>query len=653
MANANDHRGIRRAVVSVAAAAALVSAHVAVDATASGRRPTAGDAVVARTQPPTAGAGRVAAAPASAGAAAYLDGSTGTGATLSVAAPSATSDIAAATEPRVLCGDDIVSGLYLTVFNMKDLANTVVTYEVSSSTTGVVGFSSSPEGPFTPTLEVLVPLDANGNGTSDHFALKALEVGHTVVTACSDAPGLGCILNPRATVVMGLTEIEFSAVDSPLDDNPGPGGGLRIYPDRQTANDAVDRRLVRVKAVATEALGGLTVHFKSFDVDDPSSDSRPVDANGPEGNDNFGVGAALIGTAQTDANGIAEQTLIVSTQPGDNFKVAAGCSLSYLDGLQTDGVDVVDADGQALPTTRAEVTDLLTVWRKLHVEMDSMGLVTGNEVTGTIAAADSNVFDPTSDLKLQLAPPDERLERHQFTNGRITIAGLGTFTVVGNTGTGVEVYALLGEEAVGRSFVLVDDDDFNGNDLATPDGDANENVFAPSIAFIEDGADGVCDGSAQNLYAVAYVCPVFDVGDNNDFVPFVLNVPHTIEDKIASYDFDAVDTEADAGYWTVYLLGAYQGSESRDLDNETGGMAGAVDDINGLGASIYLETLADDVRNRGLIAPCSTAATVAHEIAHLFGSTHSHGGLMESPCDKAVTMLSDKTIVTIRKAVHP
>lgn len=577
------------------------------------------------------------------------------GGLLSISGPATAGGPALAADARILCADEIVASLFLTVFNMKDLANTIVTYEVSSSVAGVVGFSTSPEGPFTATVEIAVPLDATGSGTSATFALKALDIGHTVINACSDAPGLGCILNPREVGVMGISNIEFTVIDSPLDSNPGPGGGLRIYPERQSDADAVDRRTVRVKALATEARAGLPIHFRSFDVDDPSSDTRPIDANGPEGGDNRGISAGLLDSvAYTDTAGAAVQTLTVSAQPGDNFRVAASCNTSYLGGLQTDGVDIVDTEGLVLPTTRADVTDLLTVWRKLHVEMDSMGAVTGNEVTGTVIEADPNVLDPTSDLKLQLTPPATKLARHQFTNGQITIAGLGNFKVVANTATGVEVYALLGPEAVGRSFVLVDDDDFNGNDGDTPDGDANENVFAPSLTYVADGADnGICDGSAPNLYAAAYVCPVFDVGDNNDFVPFVLNVPNTAGDKLASYDFDSMHTEADNGFWTVYLLGAYQGAADRDLDNETGGMAGAVDDFNGVGASIYLETLADDVRTRGLIAPCSTAATVAHEIGHLFGATHSQGGLMDTPCDKAVTALSDKTIVTVRQAAHP
>ena len=86
-----------------------------------------------------------------------------------------------------------------------------------------------------------------------------------------------------------------------------------------------------MKVLATEARAGLPIHFKSLDVDDPSSDSRPVDANGREGNDNFGISPGLLDrVAYTDPAGVAVQTLTVSTQPGDNFRVAASCSAVYL-----------------------------------------------------------------------------------------------------------------------------------------------------------------------------------------------------------------------------------------------------------------------------------------------------------------------------------
>ena len=56
----------------------------------------------------------------------------------------------------------------------------------------------------------------------------------------------------------------------------------------------------------------------------------------------------------------------VSCSPGDNYVVAASLSAAQRDGFGEDNDEVV-----LIP--EAQRTDMLTVWRKLHVEVDSMG----------------------------------------------------------------------------------------------------------------------------------------------------------------------------------------------------------------------------------------------------------------------------------------
>ena len=201
---------------------------------------------------------------------------------------------------------------------------------------GVVQFSFSLDGPFTDTLEVPVQLDGTGSGTSDIHFVKGVNPGVTSVEGCSV---LGCLL-PFGVTVVGIAGVNFGMIDSPLDANPNIGGGQRIYPDRESPQDAVNRRTVRVQAITIPQTAGLTVNFLSFDVDDPSSDSKPVDSNGPLGNDNNSEplpGSLSSLEADTDASGIAETVLTVTMQPGDNFKVAAACEASYLDRLVVDG----------------------------------------------------------------------------------------------------------------------------------------------------------------------------------------------------------------------------------------------------------------------------------------------------------------------------
>lgn len=191
------------------------------------------------------------------------------------------------------------------------------------------------------------------------------------------------IYNITDTWGLGFEDVKFTPtgtvdslileqIDSPLDANPNSGGGLsvsdnrRIFPDKVTPSDALNRRRVRVRA--TTSLGAnKTVYFKAFDVDDPSSDATPVDANGSAGNDNRGVPANSFGglsatSAQTDSNGVATVEFMTTMQPGDNFRIAASADQTYLNGLFSTGISVKDSTGAFLPTQKAKATPMLTVW---------------------------------------------------------------------------------------------------------------------------------------------------------------------------------------------------------------------------------------------------------------------------------------------------
>ena len=417
----------------------------------------------------------------------------------------------------------------ITVQGVEDFAGALVVFTVSAMPSGVVQFSFSLDGPFTDTLEVPVQLDGTGSGTSDIHFVKGVNPGVTFVEGCSV---LGCLL-PFGVTVVGIADVNFSVIDSPLDDNPNPGGGLRIYPDKESPQDPVERRTVLVQAITIPQAAGLPVNFRSFDVDDPFSDDRPVDSNGPQGDDNRGepmLGSFNASVAETDAFGIAETVFTVSMKPGDNFKVAAACDATYLEGLVVEGVELRDADGNFLPTDQGSDSEMLTVWRRVHVEVDSMGLVTGNLVAGLVTGVDP---DPkSSTTKIEVNQP---LEKQRFEGGLIEIAGVGVFGVISNDHSTVKLPLIL-MEGVDHTFILWDDDDFNGDDSdpLLRDGDNNENITAPSVSLLADSLDnGVCDSSDMNVFGAAYVCPVFDLlGDHDDFAPFVLNTPADTESAV-------------------------------------------------------------------------------------------------------------------------
>lgn len=117
----------------------------------------------------------------------------------------------------------------------------------------------------------------------------------------------------------------------------------------------------------TPVVAGVKVYFRAFDVDDPSSNTA-IDPNGSAGADNPGgnLTPATV-SAIPDGSGKAKATFVVTRYPGDNFKVIAGC-----DEASVNGVTQSDMDSSSLPSSIA-ASELLTVWRMLHIENDSMG----------------------------------------------------------------------------------------------------------------------------------------------------------------------------------------------------------------------------------------------------------------------------------------
>jgi len=230
-------------------------------------------------------------------------------------------------------------------------------------------------------------------------------------------------------------------------DNPGNGKpntaiGKRIFPDLPVPPDQLppneDREAYRKAKVIVHVWGEpnttKTVYLRLLDPDDPSApdtqEELPIDNNDgviqdPSGgvtfvrrpNDNrreveiveevvdgrrirreverfpsIGMFEGGGTDSQVDVNlndegyGRAEVIVLLSRQPGNNFKVAGAFDNSVRDGLhikegtQEEALRVWTADGKKVPEGNepeiepvARATELLTVWRRLWVEMDSMG----------------------------------------------------------------------------------------------------------------------------------------------------------------------------------------------------------------------------------------------------------------------------------------
>ena len=339
------------------------------------------------------------------------------------------------------------------------------------------------------------------------------------------------------------------------------------------------------------------------------------------------------------------------------------------------GIDLINGSGQTIPTACSLTepvcrSQMLTVWRRLHIEVDSMREADGNFVIGT------TVYNTR--IKPYLTVPivvDSTLEAGRFENGRVVING-NSFRVTGNDTDSILVQNNSGSTfsfGAATQFQLYDDDDFNDDDGlfggdGTLDGDTGEDIPEPDRALLTAESDD----PNSNIFAAAYIHPVYDVVDSIDNTYFLANITGddgpSLRDLFTARDLKNASMDE---YWNVYLLGAYQHTLSEDNDPTdepcisdpdiphcvTYGISTPFDGGDA-GTLIYAEV------NRPNESPgyspdpnnlYSMAVTVAHEIAHLLNNDHGQGGIMgiDDSGDPVSNQLSPTMINGTRNLMHP
>jgi len=554
------------------------------------------------------------------------------------------------------------------------------TYHVTTTLASTMEFSASPTGPFAPSVDVPIHLNSDGGETTNGFYVRGVAASYGSnapqavgnIVAC--AATLPC-LTPKPIHVVNVNYIyltTYSGTNVPISNDPNVTGGKRIFVGKRTPTDTLahERRRVLVRAQLSEPLANVRVTFKFFDVDDPTTNDPELDPNGSAGGDNRGSGAILSNPfADTDEAGQATNYLVVTQQPGDNFRVAAmaravGGTSTFLDGVSVSGTNLVNGsvidETYTQASAAAITTPLLTVWRRLHIERDTMGKVIGNSASGTI----TDVAPSGGGSALKVSPS---VETGRFERGRIELQSPAnpalrfSYAVVKNTATEVVTETPVLSQMTGWVFTLVDDDDFNANDGALPDGDEGETLPFPDMSLLADS-----DDPARNRLAPAFVRPIYDlIGEG--YAPFVANTaPPTIPLLFATnlgslFAFDNQGSEVDPDFWTIYALNAYQDLRERDLDPlknikgiEESLVGGRVDEVNGKGFAVYAEAQADYLRTCVLKGvppkPINTLANYAvHEVGHLFGAPQGDGGIMSMTTPE----YSASTLNWIRSASHP
>jgi hypothetical protein len=512
-------------------------------------------------------------------------------------------------------------------------------------------------------------------------------------------------LNTRVSTLT-FEPLSTATIRSVIDVNPtSMGGGQRIFPDKDDPSTTIDpyrHDIVQVKVLITPVKQGVKVYFKSYDLDDPSAAMLPLDddTGANTGNDNRGSpksGTFKTTSALTDASGIATLNFVTTMQPGDNFAVAASTNTTYLGTITIDGTNLKDNANTQIPATlacsssavNACRTDMLTVWRRLHIEVDSMGQAKENYVDGTIDGP-INIGSGIQTISLN---PSQLLRINRFENGLLVLndssgkrerafnvidyditttpptdANSRRTVTINNTGT---TYLTNGD----KDFVLYDDDDFNDNDNMpfSLKGDKDQDILEPDRSMLSS-VDTACPDTLPvigncNIFAKAYIRPVEDLAGNQGNVQFIANMDFaTREDVISRYFYNKF-FEDKKDFWTIYLLGAYQEDTGSDSDpvESTNAVYGVATFF--YASTIFLELNRPAEFNRLDIGnalptwrnrPIGNKFTTVHEVGHIFGCDHFDGGpatadygIMGTATTRITPKFNDYSLAIIRSVPNP
>ncbi len=324
-------------------------------------------------------------------------------------------------------------------------------------------------------------------------------------------------------------------------------------------------------------------------------------------------------------------------QPGDNYRVAASperqfwLELGNDDKLQNQGANTKERNankqrivtpGMVAPNNPASLaqaelrkpqnyaTDVLTTWRFVHVEVDSMGKMKGNYIDVNTAQS-YYVQDPKTQEKFLRIVLDKvyntaktDFSKNRFENGTYTDSQAGVqFRIRGNGNiignqliSYVDVYPRQdGKQPTVPGKARLKDDDHlaEGQDVPMPD----TSQLEPALAD-------------------AFIIPLIN-GDNDDlpfsvFTSLDVNSPDYYQTKM-EWDTKNVNTPE---HWTIYLFGAFEENRKNDNDPDSEApLSGYTDGKNG-GSIIWIETAHDFAREEQVNPSIFEQDTVVHEVAH-------------------------------------
>jgi hypothetical protein len=457
---------------------------------------------------------------------------------------------------------------------------------------------------------------------------------------------------------------------------------LQVFPDSPLPGDPPANQ-VRIRATVTPAVAFSNgVYFRVFDVDDPYTNAPPID-NEANSADNRGALNQVSGAPfSTDTNGMAEAIFTLSMNPGDNFRAVAVTDPNGFNGLaalQNDGLNarvVTNATGTPVPANH--VSPLLTVWRRLHVEIDSMRAVPSgsNLVAGqvtSIMGSSANLATQVN-VNVNLAAGDASVNLDSGGNGRFENGGILigtnsppalTFGILGNGST---YFRAQTNQSFNIPFTLVNGtnaavgqvwgmDNTGINTLFSMSTSLTAQAFSGGTMVVAGQAFGVLANSGNTValsnanatlafaavddddnsvlphlpdtsdlgraFSAAYVSVLInDVGVSSTNLPFVRNL-ETSAARLNARQWESAALHS-ADFWVAYVLGVFQHATQTDGDPDTElspAPFGTTFAVQG-GSFVYVQRHYEPgVTNR----LAEERDTVNHEVSHLFGSIDGTG----------------------------